>query len=306
MNENRTILITGGTGLIGTRLTNKLLNEGYNVTLLTRKIHRQHITSNVLYLEWDYYSSFPYTEELKKTLAIIHLAGANVAEKRWDDKYKKEILASRIEPIKRLRDAVSDLEMKPEVFISSSGINFYGDRGAEQLDESSDQGSGFLTDVTVQWEKETSMFQNIGVRAVSLRTGVVLSPDSGALKKMLTPFKFFVGGPLGNGRQYFSWIDIADVVNMYVFALKSKSLTGAFNAVAPNPVTMNEFAETLGKVMRRPSFIKVPAVALKLLLGEVAVEILGSQRVIPTRMLEAGFQFTYSTLEASLRHLLNK
>jgi uncharacterized protein len=239
---------------------------------------------------------------LENADAVVHLAGAPIAV-RWTARRKREILESRVSGTRRIVDAIAKLQRAPRVFVSASAIGYYGDRGGEELTEESSPGTDFLADVVREWERAA---QGASVRSVQLRFGIVLSPRGGALAKMLPAFRIGIGGRLGSGGQWMSWIAIHDLVRAIRFAITSDSLHGPLNAVAPHPVTNAEFTETLGRVVRRPAMIPVPAFALRALFGEMAgLTLLASQRVSPRRLERAGFQFEYPTLEGALRHELS-
>ncbi len=303
---SKKIVITGASGLIGTNLCKALISRGDEVFIFTRSVNKTKSTiSNASnYIEWDYKKPSDWSKYLNNKDAVIHLAGANISGKRWTENYKKIILKSREESTKNLVEAIGSLKEKPSVFISASGVNYYGDSGDEVLTEQRETGNDFLAKVCKIWEDEAAQVENAGVRRVSIRTGVVLSTKEGALKKMLIPFRFFIGGPLGNGKQWFPWLHIDDIVNIYIYCLDNNSLNGAVNACSPYPVTMNEFAKTLGKVMNRPSFFKVPKFILRLAVGEVTESVTASMKVIPQKLLENGFKFKFENLENALRDLI--
>jgi uncharacterized protein len=234
--------------------------------------------------------------------AIVHLAGAPIAV-RWTARRRREILESRVLGTRRIVEAIASRKPAPRVLVCASAIGFYGDRGSEELTEESGPGTDFLSDVVREWEHAA---QGAPVRSVQLRFGIVLSPRGGALAKMLPAFRLGVGGRLGSGTQWMSWIALHDLVRVIRFAIDSETLTGPVNAVAPQPVTNAEFTETLGRVLRRPAVIPVPAFALRALFGEMArLTMLASQRVVPRRLGNAGFRFEYPTLEGALRRELS-
>jgi len=306
--SKKRIVITGATGLIGRRLCSALDNDGNEITVFTRDIKngKQILPFLTKFVDWDYRKPELWLNELNGKDAVIHLAGANVFGKRWNEKYKEIIMGSRETATRNLANAVVELKEKPGVFISSSAVGYYGDKGDNIITEDTPAGNDFLAEVCRIWEKEASLVEKSAVRRVSIRTGIVLSDDEGALKKMLLPFRLFVGGPLGNGHQWFPWIHIDDLIRIYLFVLVNKSISGAVNASSPNPVTMKEFAKTLGKVLHRPSFFSVPEFVLKLALGKGAQPILCSQRVLPQKLTDNKFEFSYSHLEEALLSLLIK
>jgi uncharacterized protein (TIGR01777 family) len=245
-----------------------------------------------------------WLHELESVDAVIHLAGANLSTKRWNKEYKKLLYDSRIISTKKLIEAIKTVERKPKVFITASAIGYYGNRSDEILTEESEAGKDFLANLCNDWEKEAKNVEQFGVRSVQIRTGLALSRNEGALKQMLPAFKYFIGGPLGNGKQWYSWLHIEDIVNIYVKALESEILSGPINAVSPNPVTMKKFAKILGDVLHRPSFFSVPKIILLLVIGQVAEVVTSSQRVVPEKLLNSSFKFKFEKLEDALRDIL--
>jgi uncharacterized protein len=302
---SKKIVITGASGLIGTNLTRALISRGDKVYVFTRNTDKaKNIIHGVSeYIKWDYNKPGEWTEHLNGKDAVIHLAGANISGKRWSANYKEIILRSRELSTRNLANAISSLHEKPEAFICASGVNYYGDSGDKSLTEKEEPGNDFLANVCKIWESEAKKVEKAGVRRISVRTGVVLTPEEGALKKMLITFKLFIGGPLGSGDQWFPWVHLDDIVNIYTYLLDNNNLSGAFNASSPNPVTMNEFAKTLGKIMKRPSFFKVPKFALKLAAGEVADIITASLKVVPERLLDHEYKFKFMNLKGALADL---
>lgn len=299
---NKTIAITGATGLIGSNLV-KLLNKDYNVLVLVRDIAKAKklFQESVSYLKWDSNDkSFSLPENL---CGIIHLAGVNVFDKRWSKSFKKKLYDSRIESTKNLNNAIQKLSNKPKVFITSSAIGIYGDQGNTIIVEGSPKGNDFLANLCKDWEEEASKLSDV-LRTVQIRTGIVLDDSGGALKQMLIPFKLFIGGPLGSGKQWFSWIHIDDMLNIIKFLLENDELNGAFNLTSPHPVTMKELAKSIGKTLHRPSLFKIPSFILKLVLGERSTEILKSVRVLPNRLLENNYQFLFTNIDHALKNIL--
>ena len=300
------ILITGATGLIGRELCKTLSSRGDELTIFSTNVERAKAILPFAkeVIEWKDYEK-DYSAYFDGKNAVIHLAGANVAGKRWTVNYKNEIYDSRIRTTKNLVASIELCQNKPEVFISASAIGFYGDVENSALTEASPNGKDFLSDVCADWEKTSEQLETFNMRRVIVRTGIVLSTKDGALKKMLLPFRFYIGGPLGNGKQWFSWIHLADIISLYLFLIDNQNLKGIFNAVSPHPVQMKTFANTLGKVLCKPSFFPVPKFVLRLVLGESASAILASQKVLPAALLQAGFKFNYENLEAALNDLLS-
>jgi hypothetical protein len=303
---NKKVIITGASGLIGRQLFKELLNRGDEITIFARDpaSAKQQLPGAKDYVKWDYLELDPWQKMVDGKNAIIHLAGANISGKRWTEKYKKEILESRIISTQNLIKAIGNSNNKPECFIISSAVGYYGDAGNETLTEASPSGNDFLSKVCTKWELESHKVDELGIRRVNVRTGVVISADGGALKKMLLPFKFFVGGPLGNGKQWFPWLHIDDIIRIYLFALDNPNIQGPLNAVSPGLITMKNFAENIGEVLHRPSIFSVPKIILKIIIGETAEPILASQRVIPEKLLQSGFKFKFENIENALTDLL--
>ncbi|PKL84651.1 MAG: TIGR01777 family protein [Ignavibacteriae bacterium HGW-Ignavibacteriae-1] len=298
------ISVIGGTGLIGTRLVESLLSSGYGVRLFVRSLEsaRSKFDDRVEIIEWKndvaYLSTF-----LSGNFGIINLAGAPLADSKWTEEYKKEIIQSRTKTTSLIVNAIEIATETPKILINASAIGIYGSQGANFLTERSDTGNDFLAQVCKAWEHEALKAQS-QTRVVVLRIGIVLSANGGALEKLLLPFKLYVGGALGDGKQYWSWIHIDDLVAMFAYALLNDTMTGVYNAVAPNPVKVDEFARILGKVMGKPSFFKVPKFLLNALLGESAEMVLSSQNVSAHKILDKGFLFKFPELKESLRDLL--
>lgn len=305
-NMNRKIVITGATGLIGKRITDKLIRRGDEVTIFTRSIDKakQIIPDAAEYVEWNL-NLDNWQAALEGRYAVIHLAGENVMAKRWNAEHKNNILSSRVDGTRSLVNAIGQLKNKPQVFISASAIGYYGN-SEKPVDEDSAPGKDFLADVVKAWEKEASKVESCGVRRVSIRSGIVLDTNEGALVPMINQFRFFVGGPIGSGEQWFPWIHIEDVVKIFLFAIDNQKVSGALNASSPNPLRMNEFCKTLGALMHRPSLFKVPAFILKLIFGEAADVLLTGAQVIPKRTMELGYKFRFEKEEDALIDLLNK
>lgn len=299
------IVVTGATGLIGRELCKELSLHGDELTIFSTNVEKAKAILPFAkeVVEWKNYDK-DYSVYLEGKDAVIHLAGASVAGKRWTPSYKKEIYDSRINTTRNLVSSIDKCKQKPEVFISASAIGFYGDRGDSILTETSSVGKDFLSNVCDDWEKASERIEMLNVRRVIIRTGIVLSIDDGALKKILLPFQLFVGGPLGNGKQWFSWIHLADIISLYLFLLDKKSQKGIFNAVSPQPVQMKTFAKRLGKVLHKPSLFPVPKFVLKLVMGESASAILASQKIKPEALLNAGYKFKFDDLESALINLL--
>lgn len=300
------IIVTGATGLIGKKLVSSLRKNNYEVIVFSRNTKQAKLLLPDInkFVEWNYTNLNQWKSEIEGIYAIIHLAGVNLFEKRWNEKFKSQILESRELSTRKLVDAIRSTVKKPDVFISASGIGIYGNGSDEILDEQSTIGNDFLADVCKVWEDESQKVEAFGVRSVQIRTGLVLSNEDGALKQMLPAFKMFFGGPLGNGKQWSSWLHIDDIVAIYLHALENVSISGPINAVSPNPITMNEFAKALGKVLNRPSLFSVPKFMLKIIIGEAAEVVIGSQKVIPDKLIKNGYKFKFTKLEDALKDLL--
>jgi uncharacterized protein (TIGR01777 family) len=295
------IAITGSTGLVGTALIKALEADGHSV----RRVVRRPSGGGAQEIRWDPAAGTIDAAGFHDVDAVVHLAGESVAARRWSAAVKKEIRDSRIRGTTLLCETLAGLAKKPSVLVSASAIGYYGDRGDKRLDESSPPGSGFLAGVCQEWEAATKPARDADIRVVNLRIGVVLDRKGGALKSMLTPFKLAVGGVIGSGRQYFSWITLDDLVRVIQFTLSTAALNGPVNATAPQPVTNREFTKTLGRVLGRPTIFPMPAFAARLAFGEMADEMfLAGARVEPAALSAAGFQFTNPQLEPALRHLL--
>ncbi len=295
------ILLTGSTGLIGTALTRHLQTLGHNIYPL----YRNPSTAKSHY--WNPEKDQIHLDEEIKIDAVIHLAGENIADSRWSQKKKDSILNSRIHGTRLLAETISQLEHRPELFISGSAIGYYGDTGDNVVDEDSPRGSGFLSDIAAQWEAATQAAEDAGIRTIHIRTGIVLSPEGGVLQKMLFPFRMGLGGVVGTGQQYMSWISIDDVVGIITAMLDNDQMAGAYNLVAPNPVTNYTFTKSLGSALHRPTISPLPAFMARLMFGEMAdALLLSSSRVATTRLKSTGYTFADIDLTETLTRLLDK
>ena len=293
------ILVAGASGLVGSALIPSLESDGAEINRLVRSSPKANE------IEWHPNHGGIDATRLEGFDAIINLAGENIAEGRWTDEKKRKIRDSRVDGTHLLSEAIAKLATKPRVFLCASATGFYGDRDDEFLDETSDSGGGFLANVCRDWEGATESAAKAGVRVVNLRFGPILAREGGMLGKMLTPFKLGMGGKVGSGKQYMSWVAIDDVVGAIKLALSDESIHGPLNVVSPNPVTNEEFTKTLGEVLSRPTVMSIPAFAARLAFGEMADEmLLVSQRVAPKKLNEAGYQFKHPELESALRHYL--
>jgi uncharacterized protein (TIGR01777 family) len=294
------VVLTGATGFLGRRLMARLQREGHTIRALGR---RDSAVDGVRFFRWEATRDLAPAEALAGSDAIIHLAGEPVAQ-RWNEDVKRRIRDSRVLGTRNLAGALERLETRPEVLLSASAIGYYGDRGDELLSEASVPGNDYLSEVCVEWEREARNAGSHGLRVVLLRTGIVLGKEGGALAQMLPPFRAGVGGPVGSGRQWMSWIHVDDVVGLILFALKQADLSGPVNLTTPHPVRNQEFTKTLGAVLHRPSVVPVPALALKLMFGEMGKVVLASQRVMPEAATRAGYAFQYPELRGALAQLL--
>lgn len=299
------VLITGGTGLVGRKLSEILLQEGYQVSFLSRS---KKSIPNVEVFQWDIYKDSIEQRAIETADYIVHLAGAGVADHRWTESYKKEILESRLLSTQLLHKSIQNASKKPKAFLAASAVGIYGfDSGTNLLNEDSPQGTDFLAEVTKKWEKETSKIKELGVRTSIFRIGIVLSTEGGALAKMMQPIEFFVGAALGSGKQYMSWIHIEDLARMFLFGIKNSEVEGVFNAVGNLPATNTEFTQALAKILKKPLFLpNVPSFVLKVMLGEMSAMVIGGNRVSNKKILEAGFKYKFNTLEEALQDLLQK
>jgi uncharacterized protein (TIGR01777 family) len=296
------ILLTGSSGLIGRALLSFLTSDGHKVVTLTRS--KTHATG--LHISWDPDADIIDKDDLEDFDAVVHLAGESIVG-RWTTEKKARILESRAKGTRLLCETFAHLRSRPMVLVSASAIGYYGDRGEQVLDEGSSAGTLFLSEVAKAWEDATEPAKRHGIRVVNLRIGFVLSKAGGGLGTMLLPFKLGIGGRVGSGLQYISWIAIDDVVGAISHAILADSLRGPVNAVAPNPVTNQEFTKTLGRVLYRPTIFPLPAFAARMVMGEMANELLlASARINPSRLLESGYEFRFPELKGALRHVLGK
>lgn len=301
--HNRTkIIVSGGSGLIGSALTAELTGAGYEVVVLSRRPEAvSGLPAGARAVGWDAETVAGWGGEVEGARAVVNLAGAAIAERRWSPKRKRLLRCSRTVSTRALVQGIQRASARPEVLLQMSGIDYYGDHPeAERITEDSAPGAGFLADLTRDWEAASRPVEEVGVRRCLLRTSMVLAGEGGALPRLALPFKLFVGGPAGDGSQWVSWIHLRDEVRAIRFLLETETARGPFNLTAPEPVTNRELSRTLGQVLGRPSFLPVPAFALRLALGEMAEMILGGRRAVPAGLLAAGFSFEYETVRAAL------
>ncbi|MBO9999303.1 MAG: TIGR01777 family oxidoreductase [Cyanobacteria bacterium SID2] len=303
------VAIAGATGFVGTRLVARLHQDNAEIIVLTRNPERARRVlpastfprANVVH--YDPKQSGNWQQAISGCTGVVNLAGTPIADQRWTPTYKQSILESRQVTTAKLVEAIEQASEKPSVLVNASAVGYYGTSETTAFDESSPPGRDFLAQVCQQWEERAHRVEAAGVRLAILRFGIVLGPG-GALGKMLTPFQFFAGGPIGSGRQWVSWVHRDDVVQLIVEALSNPAFSGVYNATAPNPVRMNTLCQTLGEVMHRPSWLPVPAFALELLLGEGATVVLDGQQVLPKHTLSAGFEYRYETVKPALQAAL--
>jgi len=302
------VVVTGATGFIGRVLCAELIKAGHAVIALTRDVEVAGplLGDHVETVEWDANLGGAWRSSIDGADAVVNLAGASIGVHRWTVARKQIIIGSRLAATNALVEAIGKAKRKPEMMINMSAIGYYGTHGDEIVTESDPPGTDFLATTTQQWEDAAKKVEAHGTRLVLLRTGIVLESGGGALAKLLTPFRLFVGGPLGSGKQWFSWIHRDDVIGLFTFALENKNVKGVMNATAPEPLTNKEFCATLGKVMGRPSWAPVPGFVLKIILGEMSMMVLTGQRVMPVAAEKAGYKFKYRKAEDALTAILKK
>jgi uncharacterized protein (TIGR01777 family) len=298
------ILMTGATGLIGRCLCQSLTDEGHSVVAVSRSPNKPAGLAIAEIHQWDPQSGPLSPAVLNGIDAVVNLAGEPLDARRWSDQQKKLIRDSRVVTTRNLVEGLRSVGRKPQVLVSGSAVGFYGDRGDEQLEETSSPGRGFMSDVCQEWEREAGRATEFGIRVVQVRTGVVLSAKGGAFQKMLAPFKLGLGGPLGSGRQWFAWIHEEDIAGIFRHSILTSSLAGPVNGVGPQPVTNREFTRELARALHRPAFLPVPEMALKVLMGEMSEVAFASQRVVPKVALASGYEFQYSRLALALANVL--
>lgn len=296
------IVVSGSSGLIGSALVPYLRNEGHEIVRLVRR----EPSPNESEVQWNPVTGTLDANALQSIDASIHLSGANIGAKRWSESRKAEIHNSRVDSTKLLSEALAQLEPRPKVLASASALGFYGDRGSEVLQENAGPGKDFLAESTRQWEEATQAASKAGIRVVNMRFGLVLSPYADLIKRQLPAFKMGVGGKLGNGRQYMSWIHVNDLVRAISHMLNTDELSGPVNVSSPHPVTNGEFTKAFGSALSRPAIFTVPRFVLKIAFGEIADSMMTSTRMEPTKLRESGFEFEYPEIEGALREVLGK
>lgn len=302
------VVVAGGTGFIGRAVCRELLRAGHEVTVLTRDASRAsgRVPQGVKVAQWSPEQSEELREVLSAKDAVINLSGESVAAQRWTPEFKQKLVDSRVNSTCALVQGIRSAEPRPKVLVNAGAVGIYGNRGEEELTESSPPGTGFLAELAIRWEQSADEARELGVRVVKLRIGIVLGEGGGALEKMLLPFRLFVGGPFGSGQQWFPWIHLDDVSGITLHALAHDTVDGAVNTVAPGIVRLGEFCKALGRVMGRPSWLPVPGFALRLVVGELGESMLWSQRVVPQAALQTGYAFRYPQVEQALRQVLRK
>jgi uncharacterized protein (TIGR01777 family) len=302
------VIVAGGTGFIGSELINRLLGANHEVVLLTRNQGAVDLTDkkSLRVERWDGKSLGAWTDFIDGADAVINLSGENVAAKRWSEKQKQRLIDSRLEPTKAIVQAIANASKKPRVLINASAVGYYGNFGSGNVAEDEPKGDGFLGELCQQWEDEARQAKKYRVRVVLPRIGIVLHGSGGALRKMLLPFKLFIGGPIGSGKQWFPWIHRDDVIGIILFALMNDSISDAVNTVSPFPVPMVDFTLSLGRAMGRPSWMRVPSFILKIALGEMSEMLIGGRQIVPKKLLHNGFVFQYPDLDKALKSLMRK
>ncbi|THE12848.1 TIGR01777 family protein [Bacillus timonensis] len=300
------IAIAGGTGFVGKKLTDYLLEQSHEVLILTRNAAKTSDHPRLHFVEWFKANSAPEIE-LQEVDAVINLAGESLNSGRWSEARKRRILESRVTATKEIVRILSSLPKKPKVLLNASAVGIYGTSESETFTEETTQiGNDFLANTVSAWEQKANEASHLGVRTCFLRLGVVLGAGGGALTRMVLPYQFFIGGTIGSGKQWLSWIHIDDVVKGIDFLLQHETVSGPVNFTAPNPVRMKEFGQTAGSVLHRPHWLPVPGFALQLLLGEMSILVLEGQNVLPKKLVENGFSFTFDTVEKALTDIFER
>ena len=300
------VLVTGGTGFVGTQLTSRLIQDGDEVTILTRSEKGpEKRVPGISYLQGDPVQKGPWQEAIRNHDAIINLAGASIFSK-WTEKHKKAIRESRVHTTRNIVEGIPSRPERPVTLFSTSAVGYYGFHGDEELSEESPPGNDFLAQIAVEWEGEALKAKEKGARVVITRFGIVLGEKGGALSQMIPLFKKYIGGPIGSGKQWFSWIHIKDLAEAFVFLLKHPEISGPVNVCSPNPVRNKDLARALGNALHKPSFMPAPGFMIKLVLGEFGSVILEGQRVIPKKLLENGFVFQYADIDKALQGIVGQ
>ncbi|MHC4472114.1 MAG: TIGR01777 family oxidoreductase [Planctomycetota bacterium] len=300
------VAVTGATGLLGRALAHRLLDRGDEVVALTRDpdAARERLPETARAERWVVGEPGPLAGILSGLDGVVNLAGENVLGRRWRATVKEELRRSRVEGTRTVVRALEAAEPRPRVLVNASATGYYGPRGDEEVAEDAPPGTDFLAEMCVAWEEEAAKAESFGVRVARVRTGIVLSTEGGALPSMVTPFRWFVGGRIGHGRQWVPWIHVDDLTGLLLHALDREEVEGPLNGTAPHPVSNREFVKALGRTLRRPSWLPVPRLALRILLGEAGAVVATGQRAVPRRALDTGFDFGFSEVESALADLL--
>ncbi|MFN8458917.1 MAG: TIGR01777 family oxidoreductase [Anaerolineae bacterium] len=300
------IVITGGTGTIGRRLVLHLIEGGHVIKVVSRQPYKPaNLPAQIIFASWDGRSATGWGQLVEGADAVVNLAGAGIADARWTDERKKEIQNSRVEAGHAVVEAIESASAKPKMLIQASAVGYYGVHNDDTvITEDSGPGSDFLAQTCQAWEASTGAVEALGVRRVVIRTGVVLDMQGGALPKMVMPFRFFAGGPIGSGEQWFPWIHYYDEVEAIRFLIENETAAGPVNLTAPNPLRNRDFAKLIGQVMERPAFAPAPAFIFKTIFGEMSTVLLDGQQAVPKRLQQWGYQFKFSTAKAALKDIL--
>lgn len=297
------VLVTGATGFIGKVLVKKLLEGGDEVIVLTRNISRAAMVlgSSCQYFKWSGRDELPPSEAFAGVEAVINLVGENISARRWTAEQKEILSSSRIEATQKLVEVISGLKTRPKIFVSASAVGIYGNRESEEITEASALGNDFLAQLCIEWEAAANKARDLGCRVAILRTGIVIGRSGGAIAKMLPVFKLGLGGPIGNGKQFMSWIHVDDLVKLYIQCLKHSSMEGVYNGTAPYPATNTDFTKSLSRAVRRPAKFNMPHFMLKFLFGEMSEMLLGGQKILPMRVKELQFRYHHATLDRAMK-----
>ena len=307
------IVLTGATGFIGKELCPKLKEKGNSLVVLTRDIHKakKRLGDLVVAVEWDAKTLGDWVKYVDGSDAVINLTGESIGGEsiipsRWTKSKKEKIVNSRVDSTRVIVSAIKKAQSKPKVLINASAVGYYGHVEEDDVTESYKAGNDFLAETSKKWEIEAANAENLGLRVVRMRSGIVLAKHGGAFRRLIIPFRFFIGGTFGSGKQWFPWVHLQDEINAFIFSLENEKINGAVNVSAPQIVRMKEFCKALGNAMKRPSIIPVPSFALKIALGEMSDLLLKGQKVIPEKLLENGYKFLFPEIEAALNNILQK
>ncbi len=302
---SKKILITGATGLIGKKITNKLISRGDEVIVVSRSSRKayKYFSNRIEIIKW---TNIDLPSKLEGLHSVVHLAGESVLSKRWNNEFKETLYESRIDTTDLLVEAIGETKEKPKSFICASAIGYYDNTDFNsEFTEDSQPGTGFMPGLVKGWEKSATQVEEFDVRRVSIRIGVVLDKNEGALAKMLPPFKLYIGGKIGSGKQWVPWIHIDDLINLFIYAIDNENVNGPINGVSPGIVNMSELADVIGKTINRPTFFPVPSFAIKAILGEASEVVLNGAKIKPQKTLGLGFEFNHTNIKGALENLLN-